>query len=254
MIKGCDMELEISTLLFLLTVAFVAGFVDSIAGGGGILTIPALLSVGIPPTFALGTNKLQASFGSCAATFYYARRGMVSFRLLPILLVFCASGVGSLCVQFVGNALLAKIVPFLLIAFGLYFLFSPKISARENAAQRYGWLVLTLGCIGFYDGFFGPGTGSFFLLALLVLGAYNMIGALAHAKLYNFCTNLASILFFALLGNVLWSVGFVMAIGQFVGGYLGSKVAFTYGTRIIKPLIVSISLLASLKLLIEQYL
>lgn len=247
------MELELSVLLFLLVVAFVAGFVDSIAGGGGILTIPALLSVGIPPTFALGTNKLQASFGSCAATLYYARRGLLQCRLLPVLLVFCASGAGSLCVQLVGNALLAKIVPFLLIAFGLYFLFSPKISARENAAQRYGWLVLALGCIGFYDGFFGPGTGSFFLLALLLLGAHNMVGALAHAKLYNFCTNLASILFFAMLGNVLWSVGFVMAIGQFAGGYLGSKVAFAYGAKIIKPLIVTVSLLASLKLLMEQY-
>ena len=253
MLKGCDVELELSTLLFLLVVAFVAGFVDSIAGGGGILTIPALLSVGIPPTFALGTNKLQASFGSCAATLYYARRGLLQYRLLPMLLVFCASGAGSLCVQLVGNALLAKIVPFLLIAFGLYFLFSPKISARENAAQKYGWLVLALGCSGFYDGFFGPGTGSFFFLALLLLGAYNMVGALAHTKLYNFCTNIASILFFAMLGNVLWSVGFVMAIGQFAGGYLGSKVAFAYGAKIIKPLIVTVSLLASLKLLVEQY-
>lgn len=247
------MELELSILLFLLAVAFVAGFVDSIAGGGGILTIPALLSVGIPPTFALGTNKLQASFGSCAATFYYARRGLLRFRPLPMLLVFCASGAGSLCVQLVGNALLAKVVPFLLIAFGFYFLFSPNISASENAAQRHGWLLLALGCIGFYDGFFGPGTGSFFLLALLLLGAHNMIGALAHAKLYNFCTNIASILFFAMLGNVLWSVGFVMALGQFAGGYLGSKVALAYGAKIIKPLIVTVSLFASLKLLLEQY-
>lgn len=248
------MELDLSILLFLLCVAFVAGFVDSIAGGGGMLTIPALLAAGIPPTYALGTNKLQACFGSFSATLYYARRGMLNFRILPLIIVFCASAAGSLCVQLLGNALLSKFIPFLLIAFGLYFLFSPKVSANNAAPKRLGWLHIALGCIGFYDGFFGPGTGSFFLLALLLLGACEMVEALAHAKLYNFFTNLASILLFAILGNVLWNVGLIMAIGQFAGGYLGSKVAVAYGVKIIKPLIVSVSLLVSLKLLFEQYL
>lgn len=247
------MELDTSVILFLLAASFSAGFVDAIAGGGGMLTIPALLMAGIPPTHALGTNKLQACFGSFSATLFYLRRGMLKPKLLPMILTFAASAIGTLCVQVLGNSALSTIIPFLLIAFGLYFLFSPKISHTSAISPKPALLFIALFAIGFYDGFFGPGTGSFLMLALILLGAHAMLDALAHAKLYNFMTNLASLLFFALLGNVLFSVGLLMGAGQFCGGYLGSKVASNYGAKIIKPLIVTISLAVSLKLIIEQY-
>ncbi len=249
-------ELEFSLLVFLFCAAFVAGFIDSIAGGGGMITLPALLLAGIPPVEVLGTNKLQASFGSFSATWYFYRKKLVqiSNNKLAIICIFGCSAFGTLLVQWVDNNLLAKMLPFLLIAFAFYFLFAPKI-ADEMRTKRvpFFMLLLIISAIGFYDGFLGPGTGSFFLLSLMVLGGFRLNNALAHSKLYNFISNLASVLFFSFGGNILWSIGFFMAVGQFFGAYFGSKTALKYGMRIIKPLIVIVSLVACLKLLYEQY-
>ncbi|WP_353051791.1 TSUP family transporter [Helicobacter japonicus] len=114
-------------------------------------------------------------------------------------------------------------------------------------------LGIVLGAIGFYDGFFGPGTGSFFMLAFIVLGGFNILQSLAHAKLLNFATNLASVLIFAFSGKILWIVGLCMALGQFAGANLGSHLATFYGVRLIKPLVVIVSLCACANLLYKEY-
>lgn len=250
------MEFEISTLILLFLAAFLAGFIDSIAGGGGMITLPALLLSGASPLESLATNKLQSSFGSFSATRHFYKKGYLDLKkCLPFaILVFIFSSLGTISVQFINTDFLSKFLPFLIMIFGFYFLFSPKISEDQRATQIHKvYLFLALVGIGFYDGFFGPGTGSFLMLALIALGGLGITNALAEAKLYNFSTNLASLIFFAIGGNMLFGIGLVMAMGQFIGANLGSRAAIKYGIKIIKPLIVIVSFSMAAKLLYDQF-
>ncbi|RDU65960.1 hypothetical protein CQA53_04890 [Helicobacter didelphidarum] len=251
-----EFEIHVHILLILFAVAFVAGFIDAIAGGGGMITIPALFLVGIPPHEALGTNKLQSSFGSFSATLHFYKTGHLHIKenILHIFLVFFAALCGTILLNFFDASFLAKWIPFLLIIFALYFLFSPKIQdENKHGNMKNPLLLLFLICIGFYDGFFGPGTGSFFMFALIACGGLSMKDSLARTKLYNFTSNIAALCVFMLHGQILFLVGFIMGIGQFIGANLGSKTALKHGAKIIKPLVVTISLLVCTKLLYEQY-
>lgn len=251
------MELELTTLMLLMLAALAAGFIDSIAGGGGLITLPALLATGMPPAQALGTNKLQSCFGSFTATLYFWRQGLINVRELwpHIVCTFVGSAVGTLLVQHLDPSFLSKLLPFLLIGFSLYFLLSPRIS-NEDSEQRISPLMFAFiigTSIGFYDGFFGPGTGSFFAIAFVALAGFGLAKATAHTKLLNFTSNFASLLFFALGGHVLWSVGLAMAIGQYLGARLGSRMVVSHGVRLIRPLLVGISLVISLRLIWQHY-
>ena len=251
-----ELDIKVGMIIFLMFAAFVAGFIDAIAGGGGMITIPALLFVGIPPLQALGTNKFQSCFGSFGASFHFYMKGYIRLREhLPfVIVVFISSLLGTLCVQVFEADFLRKCIPFLLIIFAFYFLFSPKITeASSHALLGFVPLGFVLGGIGFYDGFFGPGTGSFLMLALISLGGFGLLDALAHTKLFNFATNIASMLVFALSGKILWIVGLCMALGQFIGASLGSRIAIGYGIKIIKPLVVCVSLIACIYLLYKEY-
>lgn len=249
-------DMNLWTIAILMIVAFVAGFIDAIAGGGGMLTIPALLFAQVSPLEALGTNKLQSCFGSFSASVHFYKRGHIKLKkhILFVLIVFIASIIGSLSVQSFDADFLRKCIPFLLIVFVCYFLFSPKITESSKQALLGAVpLGFVLGSIGFYDGFFGPGTGSFFMLALIVLGGFGLIQALAHAKLFNFATNFASVIVFAINGQILWVVGLCMAFGQFLGANLGSRVAIGYGVRIIKPIVAIVSLCSCANLIYREY-
>ncbi len=241
-------------LFFLMAVAAVAGLVDAIAGGGGLLTLPALLWAGLPPVQALATNKLQGSLGAFSASIHFIIRGdILRNNLWPLVgAAFLGSAGGALMVQYLPNELLRQIIPILLLLFSLYFLFSPRIS-DEDATQRLplGWFALAL-CfpIGFYDGFFGPGTGSFFVLAVVVLLGYNLTRATGITKILNLTSNLAALLFFALGGHVLWELGLLLGLAQAGGAWLGAHLAVRHGAAIIRPLLVIISLAVSLKLLL----
>ncbi|MGL6567132.1 TSUP family transporter [Aeromonas dhakensis] len=243
------MELELFTLLALFGVALVAGFIDAIAGGGGLLTVPALLATGMPPALVLGTNKLQSSFGSFSATWFYARKGLLEWAIIwPA--VIC-----TLAVQTIDAAILERLLPFLLMAFACYFYFSPRVSDAESQRRLtpMAFALLVGGGVGFYDGFFGPGTGSFFAIGFVALAGFGMARATAHTKLLNFTSNIASLLFFTLGGKVVWSVGLCMALGQFIGARMGSKLVLKKGVKLIKPLLVTVSLLMSVKLVWSQY-
>ncbi len=251
------MELELSLLLLLMLAALAAGFIDSIAGGGGLITLPALLATGMPPALALGTNKLQSCFGSFTATLYFWRQGLIRISTLwpHILCTFMGSALGTLLVQHLDSTLLSRLLPFLLIGFSVYFLLSPKISDQDSE-QRLSPLLFALligTSVGFYDGFFGPGTGSFFALAFVALAGFGLAKATAHTKLLNFTSNIASLLFFALGGHVLWSVGLAMAVGQFIGARIGSRLVISHGVKLIRPLLVGVSLVISLRLLWQHY-
>ena len=252
-----SLELSYEILALLFAVAALAGFIDAIAGGGGLITIPALMWAGLPPTAALATNKLQACGGSFFASFYFVRKGMVNLgqMKLAIACAFVGSALGTIAVQLIDTSVLKLLLPFLILAIGSYFLFSKKISEEDKqqvlTPTVFG-VTAALG-VGFYDGFFGPGTGSFFALAFVSLAGYGLAKATAHAKVLNFSTNIASLIFFALGGKVLWLLGGIMLLGQAIGATLGSRMVLTRGSKIIRPLVVTMSIAMSAKLLMEQY-
>jgi uncharacterized membrane protein YfcA len=242
--------------MLLVAVAGVAGMIDAIAGGGGLLALPALLWAGLPPVQALATNKLQGTFGTMTASLHFIRRGEIDpARLrIPIAMTFVGSAAGTLAVQYLGSDLLEQIVPTLLIAFALYFLFSPRIG-DQDAQHRisHGLFGLAIGfSVGFYDGFFGPGTGSFFAAAFVLLLGYNLRRATAGTKVLNFTSNIASLIFFAAAGQVVWQIGLPMGLAQMAGAWLGSHLVIRHGTRLIRPLLVTVSLAISLRLLLSD--
>jgi hypothetical protein len=246
----------LETLLLLVLIAAVAGMIDSIAGGGGLLALPALLWAGLPPIQALATNKLQGTFGTLTASWNFVRRGEIDLARLkvPILLTFIGSAAGTQAVRHLGSERLEDIVPLLLIGFALYFLFSPRIG-NEDARHRigHGMFGLLIGfSIGFYDGFFGPGTGTFFAAAFVVLLGYNLRRATAGTKVLNFTSNIASLIFFAMAGEVVWQIGLPMGIAQMAGAWVGSHLVIRHGTALIRPLLVIVSLAISLRLLLAD--
>lgn len=247
--------LELAALLF--GIALVAGGIDAMAGGGGLITVPALLWVGLSPVEALATNKAQAVFGSFAATARFLRARAIDLRAaaLAVLCTFIGAALGAVAVQVLARDLLAGLVPLLLIGFALYFLFSPRVSDLDSR-RRIGDVLfaLTVGsAVGFYDGFFGPGTGTFFAIGYVALLGYNLRRATAHAKLLNFTSNLAALLFFILGGQVVWAIGLAMAAGQFIGGWLGAHLVLAHGARLVRPALVAASLAVSVHLLWQQY-
>ncbi len=251
------MELSIELILILFITGIAAGFIDSIAGGGGLLTIPVLLWSGLPPLTVLGTNKLQGSAGTLTSSLNFYRNGHIPLKtaLPAVMMTFIGSAIGTLSVQQLDNQSLATLLPVLLLIFALYFVLSPRITDRD-AQQRIKASVfaLTAGLgIGFYDGFFGPGTGSFFVIAYITLLGYGITKATAHTKLMNFSSNFASLVFFQLAGLVAWKAGLIMAAGQVIGSYSGSHLTIKHGVKLVKPMLVTISVLMSLKLLFDGY-
>jgi uncharacterized membrane protein YfcA len=246
--------LPIEIIAALVAVATVAGFVDAIAGGGGLLALPALLWAGLPPLEALGTNKLQGSFGTASATLHFARRGQIDWRALRPAVAATSAGAlaGTLLVRQVDASALRVMLPALMIAFALYFLLSPQVGDLPSR-QRIGMGTFALGVgggVGFYDGFFGPGTGSFFALACVALLGYGLRQATAATKLLNFTSNVAALLVFALGGHVAWAVGLAMAGGQWAGAWLGAHLVVRHGARLVRPLLVAVSIALSVKLLV----
>jgi permease len=250
------MEFGFDVIAMLFGVATVAGFIDAIAGGGGLLTIPALLSTGLPPAIALGTNKLQACGGSFSASLYFVRKKAVDLKqvALLILLTFIGAALGTIVVQNIDVNALKIGLPFLIFAIGIYFLFSPNIGDQDRKQLiSYPLFGFTAGMgLGFYDGVFGPAVGSFYTLAFVLLLGFNLTKAVAHAKVLNFTSNLASLLFFILGGAVLWKIGFIMLIGQFIGATLGARMVVTKGKKLIRPMLVTISFIMVAKMLYEQ--
>ncbi|WP_121116087.1 TSUP family transporter [Croceibacterium ferulae] len=248
------MELAAEAFALLVAVAFLAGTVDAMAGGGGLLTIPATLAAGIPPVAALATNKLMSSLGTGSAVIAYARAGHVNLRAFagPVAAAFAGSAAGAVTVQHVDPTFLGALVPVLLIAMALYFWLAPPMGDVDRKA-RLGAVGLSLVCgaIGFYDGFFGPGTGSFLTLALVTLGGLGLVRAIANTKLINLATNLSALAAMIAGGHVLWVLGLAMAAANVAGNQLGAHLAIRYGGRGVRPLLVVLSLAMTARLLAD---
>lgn len=236
------MELTTQLISILFFVALMAGFIDAMAGGGGLLTIPALLLTGMNPLAVLATNKLQACAGSFSASITMIKKGLIHPKMMKIALLFAfvGSGIGTILVQLSPPEFLQKALPFVIGAVGIYTLFSPNLGKLETtpkmSQKSYERTIAPL--IGLYDGYFGPGTGTFFSLSQVVLRGRDLVQATARAKLLNFATNIASLIFFILGGQVVWVVGLVMMAGQLVGAYLGSHMVVKGGAKFIRPVIV----------------
>jgi uncharacterized protein len=248
-------ELHLYLLGLLFLAAFVAGFIDSIAGGGGLITVPAMLIAGIPPLATLGTNKLGSLFGSGSATLAYARHGLVDVRKqLPMALMSgLGSAVGAAVTTWIPADVLRAVMPVLLIAIALYFGFKRGLGEESRHARLKPFLfgLLFVPVIGFYDGVFGPGTGSFFMLGFVSLAGFTLISATAHTKLLNFASNIGAFAVFVVTGAVIWKVGLIMGAGQFLGAQTGSRLAMKSGARIIRPLLVVTCLGLAAKLLAD---
>lgn len=249
------MPFDPTTLALLVLAAFVAGFVDSIAGGGGLITLPALLLAGIPPVQAVATNKLQSTFGSAMASYRFWKSGLIdTAALMPsVAAAFIGAGFGALMLNWIDARVLARIMPFLLIAVALYFAFGPKASEHEQKA-RLSKQAFALGIaapIGFYDGLFGPGTGSFFAIGFVTLAGLPLLKATANTKLLNFASNAGSLLVFIAAGQVIWTIGLAMAVGQTAGAQAGASAAITHGSKLIRPLIVVVCCALAVRLLLR---
>ena len=245
---------EALSLLFL--AGLLGGYIDSIAGGGGLVTVPVLLAIGMPPVAALGTNKAQAMFGSFTAMYNYAKKGHVDLKDMKFAIAFTCvgAGAGTLMAQIMPQNVLMQVIPFLLIAAALYFTFAPQIGTldRHHLMDKMPFYAVFGIIFGFYDGFFGPGTGSFWALAFVVVLGFNMLKATAHTKVVNFTSNFTSFLFFAFGGHILWIPAATMAVGQLIGARLGAGMAMKHGTRLIRPLLVIISLVITTKLIYDD--
>lgn len=242
MIDISTLQISWEMLLGLAGVATIAGFVDAMAGGGGLLTIPAMLMANIPPLLTLGTNKLQATAGSFSASVTMIKNGKVHPKQIwqAIIMAFVGSLIGALAVQLLPPELFKKIIPFLMAIIGLYYLFAPSLGEvkSEPRISDKKWQFGVVPLIGVYDGYLGPGTGMFLALGGIVLRGWDMVTSTANAKVINFTTNFASLLMFIFAGQVWWKVGIAMMIGQSVGAYFGASMAIKGGSKLIRPVVV----------------
>ncbi|MGR9143040.1 TSUP family transporter [Rhizobium leguminosarum] len=248
-------DITFHLLPLLCAAAFFAGFVDSIAGGGGLITVPVMLIVGIPPLQALGTNEVQSLFGAASATIAYARRGHVQLaEQLPMALMAIMGGaLGAALATIVPGQVLQAIMPVLLVAIAVFFAVKPNLNDldahRRMTPFAFGLTLVPV--IGFYDGVFGPGTGSFLMLAFVTLAGFGMLKATAHTKLLNLGSNFGALIVFASFGAILWKIGLLMGVCQFLGAQLGSRLAIRIGAKLIKPLLVIVCVALAVKLLAD---
>ena len=247
-------EAPVEIVFLLVAAAAFAGFVDSIAGGGGLVTLPALLLAGAPPAVAIGTNKVQGIWGAGAAALSYARGGHVDLRAqAPVAgIAFAASVAGALLVLVVPVDALRAALPFVLIAVAAFFALKPGLDDLDRARRLSPALfaALPVPLIAAYDGLLGPGAGAFYMIAFVALAGFGVLRATAHTKLLNFASNAGGLAVFALTGALWWKVGLAMAAGQVVGAVIGARLAMRVGARLIRPLVVvtALGLAASLLL------
>ena len=241
----------------LIVAAFLAGLVDAIAGGGGLITVPALLLAGASPLQALATNKLQGTFGAAMAVITYARAGQVrpGEQLGMAAVSAVAGAAGALVAHAVPAEVLRLIMPVVLIGIALFFALKPGLTddARTRRISAAVFTFSAVPVIAAYDGFFGPGTGSFFMMAFVMLAGFGVLKAAAHTKMLNFASNAGALLVFATTGATWWVIGLAMAAAQVAGAALGAWLAVRVGARVIKPLLVVTTTGMALRLLWQAF-
>jgi uncharacterized membrane protein YfcA len=240
-------------MLFLVICAFLAGFVDSIVGGGGLIQLPALF-VFLPPALAvqiapvLGTNKFSSICGTAVATAQYTRKVKIDWRIVfpAAISAFVFSFLGARAVSLLNPKVIKPLILVLLVMVALYTYTRRKAAPKPLQIDRrwHFWLSLAIGSsIGFYDGFFGPGTGTFLIISFVGLFGLDFLRASASAKVVNLSTNIAAISWFAASGNILFAYGIPMAVANIAGSAVGSRLAILKGSEFVRRFFLSVVLL-----------
>ncbi len=248
-----------ANIIFLCIAGFVAAFVDSIAGGGGIISVPAFLMAGVPPHFALGTNKFASTTASLTSSLKFATSGKINFKLIKFIAPFTLIGaiLGVKSVLLVDQSFLYPLVMILVLFVGIYTLVSKNLGMENNfqglTKKNLALAMVLAFSIGFYDGFFGPGTGAFLIFALIKIFNFDFVHAAGNGKILNFVSNITSLVVFAIEGKVWYFQGILVAIFMIIGAQFGTRAALNKGAKLIKPIFVMMSLGVALKLVIDFY-
>lgn len=247
--------LEVSFDLFLLLLAagFFAGFVDAIAGGGGLITVPVLMLSGASPVTALATNKVQALFGAATAAQAYSKGGHVNLREQtgPALIAFAASVAGALLVSVLPVEWIRMVLPVLLIGIAVFFAAKKGLGDldRHRRLSPAVFAATMVPLCGLYDGLLGPGAGSFYMLAFVMMAGHGILKATAHTKLLNLASNAGALLAFAFVATPWWVTGLAMGAAQIAGARAGAALAQKQGAKLIKPLLIFTSVALALRLI-----
>jgi len=250
---------DFPTLLALAGATFFAGAIDAIGGGGGLIMVPALLAVGLPPHLALGTNKGQSVFGSFSATIRFAREGLVEGKRARIIFptAFLGSLAGAALVLLLRPETLRPVVLVLLIAAAALFLVvRPRPRDGAGAPRRDAGLITALIAlvVGGYDGFFGPGAGTFYIAGFVAFLALPLARASADAKVANFASNLAALILFGIRGDVIWAISLPLALSQLLGGWVGAHLVIRRGDSFVRLVVLVVVLALVIKIARDLYL
>ncbi|MFS0562898.1 TSUP family transporter [Terribacillus sp. 179-K 1B1 HS] len=240
------MHMELDTILIIILFGFLAAFIDSVVGGGGLITIPALLFAGLNPAAAVATNKLAGTMGSFTSTLMFYRSG--NLELKSVMKYFPLSFIGSLfgawTVHVIDPALFKPLMLVMLIAVAIYTIIKKDWGSvstyKRLTAKRLLIFAAVLALIGFYDGFLGPGTGSFLMFAFLFIG-YDFLHAAGNAKLLNFGSNISALILFMILGQVHYSIGLIMGLSGIFGSIVGSRFAIKRGSGYVRILFIVVT-------------
>ncbi|AGK53702.1 TSUP family transporter [Bacillus sp. 1NLA3E] len=241
-------DLDPSLLIILIVFGFLAAFIDSVVGGGGLITLPALLFTGLTPASAVATNKLAGSVGSFTSTIMFYRSGKLNlssvYKLFP--LVFIGSMMGAWTVHLMNPEVLKPLMLVMLAIVAIYTIFKKdwgSISTYKKLANRHLIIfIMLIFVIGFYDGFIGPGTGSFLIFTFLMIG-FDFLEAAGNAKFLNFGSNIAALLMFMFLGQINYAYGIPMGLAQIAGAICGSKFAIKRGSGYVRALFILVTIL-----------
>ncbi len=255
-----ELALEPSTWAILCAVAMAAGFIDAIAGGGGMLTVPALLTAGLPPHLTLGTNKLAATFGSLTASVTYYKKRLFDpiFWFQSVLATALGALIGTLVVDRLSIDFLNKIIPVVIIAVALYSLFG-QLSKDDDAPLPVKSRMLAIKqwfqgvALGFFDGVAGPGTGTFWTATNSMLYKMNLLLNCGLARSMNFVSNFVSLIAFVALGHVHFLLGVSMGAFLMIGAWLGAHSAIKFGSKIIRPVFNTVVIILAGRLIFEAY-
>ncbi|MBI1273691.1 MAG: TSUP family transporter [Alphaproteobacteria bacterium] len=251
------LTLEPLYIPLLFGIGLLGGLIEATAGGSGLVTLPALLMLGLGPVQAMATSKFQYAFGAVASIARFMRAGLVDWRAcIPLMLAGLAGGAaGALALTAIDPELVATLIPFLLIAAAAWFAFSPRFDDHERK-QRFSILTVALLAvppIAFYDGFFGTGSASFYVMAFVALLGLNARRATAMTKLVDFASGGAALVVLASGGHVLWLTGLLLAAGQVFGAWFGAGLVVKHGAKWVRPVIVAVTLALSLNLLAQHH-
>ncbi len=252
-----ELAVDPATLAILAAVAFLAGFIDAIAGGGGLLTIPALLTAGLPPHLVLGTNKLCATFGSATASYTFYRRKLFEPSKWRNALIATAVGaaLGAVIAHWLPAEWLNQMLPVVVFGCGLYLLFgkTPDVAHSQDAPISRGrqW-PQGLG-LGFYDGVAGPGTGAFWTVSGLLLYPLDLVRASGVARSMNFVSNAMALAVFIAAGQVAWALGISMGLALMAGAFLGARTAIQGGAKFIRPVFILVVLALTARLVWQHW-